>query len=101
MHTYQGDSGGPLACPASDEKWYLHGITSFSGDLFGRCNSGNPDFFTNVTMFLDWIDGARKKLESFSGNNIDKAFVDTIVCFFQLGRADRFAYELVCLLGCT
>ncbi|XP_070533270.1 chymotrypsinogen B-like isoform X2 [Ptychodera flava] len=47
----QGDSGGPLVCE-SDGNWTLVGVTSW-GRGCGRPQS--PTVYTNVTLFMDWI----------------------------------------------
>ncbi|XP_018332106.1 brachyurin-like isoform X2 [Agrilus planipennis] len=43
-----GDSGGPLVI-----KGKLVGVTSFIGD--NGCDAGEPNAFSRVTSFLDWI----------------------------------------------
>ncbi|XP_043919347.1 proproteinase E-like [Protopterus annectens] len=49
-----GDSGGPLNCKGSDNRWYVHGVTSFVSSR--GCNTiKKPTVFTRVSAFLSWI----------------------------------------------
>ncbi|XP_019375093.1 PREDICTED: ovochymase-2 isoform X1 [Gavialis gangeticus] len=48
-----GDSGGPLVCPSEDSGFYtLNGIISWG---FGCGRKGYPGVYTNVAVFMDWI----------------------------------------------
>lgn len=47
----QGDSGGPLVC-LEDDRWYLHGATSWGR---GCANERYPGVWARVTENLDWI----------------------------------------------
>ena len=49
----QGDSGGPLVVRNQNGKSTLIGIVSFN--LFG-CATGNPDVYTRVSLFNEWIE---------------------------------------------
>ena len=52
---FQGDSGGPLVCRANGGgPWILQGITSWGTKICVTPNQ--PDVYTKVTAFLDWID---------------------------------------------
>uniref|UniRef100_A0A8C5MNA1 Peptidase S1 domain-containing protein n=1 Tax=Leptobrachium leishanense TaxID=445787 RepID=A0A8C5MNA1_9ANUR len=56
----QGDSGGPLNYLAENDRWEVHGITSF-GPSEG-CNVLNkPTVFTRVSAFIDWINKIMNK----------------------------------------
>ena len=49
-----GDSGGPLQCKGTDGKYYQVGITSQTYSFY--CGVPNePDLFTKVSEFTDWI----------------------------------------------
>ena len=48
---FQGDSGGPLVC-MQNEKYVLHGITSWS---IGCARKGFYGVYTQVSYFENWI----------------------------------------------
>ena len=49
-----GDSGGPLVCEFNG-KWYLEGVTSWSGNPCGSANK--PDVYADVRHLRPWIIG--------------------------------------------
>ena len=50
-----GDSGGPLQCVGSDGLWYQYGTLSYGANKCGAANE--PDVFTKVSQYIDWIEG--------------------------------------------
>ena len=52
MFGCQGDSGGPLLCRRDDGRFELTGIVSWS---IGCASRNNPDVFTHVQYFSNWI----------------------------------------------
>jgi len=50
--TCAGDSGGPLLCRGGDDRWYIHGITSF-GEGCGH----KLGIYARVSNYKTWIDG--------------------------------------------
>ncbi|XP_052249271.1 uncharacterized protein LOC127857034 [Dreissena polymorpha] len=49
----KSDSGGPLLCLDGQKTWKLRGINSYVANY---CNmTERPNVFTNVAMYLDWI----------------------------------------------
>jgi len=51
--TCNGDSGGPLVRKEENGRWEQVGIVSFGST---NCEEGAPDGFTQVNLFLDWIE---------------------------------------------
>ena len=49
----QGDSGGPLVVRNQNGKYSLIGIASF---IISGCSTGNPDVYTRVSLFNEWIE---------------------------------------------
>ena len=47
------DSGGPLVRKEGNGRWEQVGIVSFGST---NCEEGAPDGFTQVNLFLDWIE---------------------------------------------
>jgi len=50
---FKGDSGGPLVRKEENGRWEQVGIVSFGST---NCEEGAPDGFTQVNLFLDWIE---------------------------------------------
>ena len=50
---FQGDSGGPLVRKKENGRWEQVGIVSFGST---NCEEGAPDGFTQVNLFLEWIE---------------------------------------------
>jgi len=48
----QGDSGGPLVCEDSNNKYSVHGATSWG---FGCADAGKPGVWARTTSVLGWI----------------------------------------------
>ncbi|KAK2708619.1 trypsin I-P1-like [Artemia franciscana] len=51
----QGDSGGPLVCPSDKDGYVIAGIVSWG---VGCATRGIPGVYTNVSHYLEWIQGA-------------------------------------------
>ncbi|CAG2103385.1 unnamed protein product, partial [Medioppia subpectinata] len=49
----EADSGGPLQCKDSTGMWYQMGVVSLGSSPCGTSNE--PDIYTRVTTFYDWI----------------------------------------------
>jgi len=48
----QGDSGGPLVCQDSNDKWVLHGATSWG---YGCAEEKYPGIYSRVHYVMDWV----------------------------------------------
>ncbi|CAG2176817.1 unnamed protein product, partial [Oppiella nova] len=49
----QGDSGGPLLCRDSHHNWFVAGVVSWG---INCAQPQLPGIYTNVPMFMDWIE---------------------------------------------
>ena len=68
-----GDEGGPLLFNLNDQ-WYLYGIASFFNlNSESLCDPLQPQFFTSVPYYLNWINYNKFALE----NNITTQAVTT------------------------
>ncbi|XP_054165822.1 serine protease 27-like [Oppia nitens] len=55
----QGDSGGPLLCRNEHHNWFVAGVVSWG---INCAQPELPGIYTNVPMFLDWIQDMSKQI---------------------------------------